>query len=351
MNETPVGQFDSGKAARLRTQAVDAFQAQARKIARYMYAWLLVCILFAALCMQLFFRSTDVQSWILYAVVFLVMFESTVLVKLWYWVVNSKLGILREVKLLRLDLAAQKGSMDALEEMARVEEPFRPKCLSKWESRAWRAAIIAGALLIGVIIGTRGQGGCILRAPSIHDIRGTVTLNADGMGQGQGEWEMQNRGFAPLTEFPLCNGGAVTETKLIPASESPYTDGLGRKLAVRREPAGVNHRDVIQFVEPVAPLARFTLRFPGPGQVYATREGDVWTVKQTLGPSSIRTRYNYTIMLPAGADIVSAEPTPKDQVQQDGKWVLHLEAAAKGGAQWSYTVRYRLPEQSPQAGR
>jgi hypothetical protein len=353
MNETqsnsaaqhPAGGFDPEKAARLRSQTLDKFQAKGRTVERYLCAWLLICLAFAAIVLWMFFKSSNVQSWILFGVLFLVMFESTVLLKLWYWVVNSKLATLREIKLLRMDLAVQKGSMDALEELARTEPPgVLAWVLSRLERVIWRTAIIFLASLIAVIIATSGNLCYLFTASRADEVRTSITLNADGAGDERTEWEMQNRSLATLTEFPLYNGGSVTETKMIPATESPYTDGFGRKLAVRREPAGPNHRDVIQFVEPVPPFARFTLKFSvlSPWQTHATREGDVWTLKETLGPSSLRRHYSYTIALPPAVEIVAADPEPGSQEVRDGNRILHFEAESGAGQKWSYAVKYRF---------
>jgi len=303
MNETQpksAAGFDPQRASQLRAQALDRFQAQARKLSRHAFVWLLICMVFACFTMLLFTSSTDVKSWIFYAVLFLVMIESTIL-KLWYWVVSSKLAVLRQVKLLRMDLALQRGATETLEELAAFESPLQPMGLSKWERRIWRAAVMALAIVLGVVVATsQGNLRFLLPALSVSSLRNTVTLNADGSAQQQLEWEMQNRSLAPLTEFPLSNGGSVSQTTLIPASDSPYSDALGRKLAVRREPAGPNHRDMIQFVEPVRPFARFTLKSSslGPWHTRATRDGDVWTVGATLGPSSSKVRYAQTIVLP-----------------------------------------------------
>ena len=147
--------FDPEKAARLRAQALDTFQAKNRLILRMTWAYLLLCLWLAYACIRLFFASTDTQSWILYGVLFLVMIEGTILIRLWYWIANTKLANLREIKLLRMDLALQKGSMETLEEVARVESPVRAYGVSKAEHYAWRAATLIAALLIGFQIGGR----------------------------------------------------------------------------------------------------------------------------------------------------------------------------------------------------
>jgi hypothetical protein len=158
-NTPHVPGFDPEKAARLRSQALDTFQSKNRLILRMTWAYLVLCLWLAYAIIRLFFASTDTQSWILYGVLFLVMIEATILIRLWYWIANSKLATLREIKLLRMDLALQKGSMETLEEVARVESPLRSFGVSKAEHYAWRAATIVAAALIGFQIGGRGTLG------------------------------------------------------------------------------------------------------------------------------------------------------------------------------------------------
>lgn len=156
------GKFDSDRAAQLRSQILDAFQSRNRKIGRITAAYLLVLIFMAWLCLHLFFNtSNNVQLWILYAVLFLVMFEGTILIKLWYWVVTSQLGILREIKVLRMDMGLQKGSMEVLEEVARMESPVRSGEVSKWERYIWRTAILLVSTLLGLEIGLRVAMGVV----------------------------------------------------------------------------------------------------------------------------------------------------------------------------------------------
>lgn len=55
--------------------------------------------------------ASETRSQIIYAVVIIVMIVSQALMKLWYWVVNSKWEVLKELKELRLQLMnLQKGN-------------------------------------------------------------------------------------------------------------------------------------------------------------------------------------------------------------------------------------------------
>jgi len=58
-----------------------------------------------------------------------------------------------------------------------------------------------------------------------------------------------------------------------------------------------------------------------------------------------RNVYRDTVVLPTGAELVSAEPAPVSQEQRDGKTALHFEGERGSGAKWICVVKYRLPAQ------
>ncbi|MDD5328227.1 MAG: hypothetical protein PHY02_10530 [Phycisphaerae bacterium] len=53
--------------------------------------------------------ATDTRGMFLWLILFMIGFNSTILMKLWYWVVNTKLSILKEIKELQLQIADQAG--------------------------------------------------------------------------------------------------------------------------------------------------------------------------------------------------------------------------------------------------
>ena len=55
--------------------------------------------------MLVFVAESNTKTLIALAALFIVSFEVTVLMKLWYWVVNTRLLLVREVKEMRLELA------------------------------------------------------------------------------------------------------------------------------------------------------------------------------------------------------------------------------------------------------
>ena len=57
----------------------------------------------------------NTRGMILWAIFLMIGFNSTVLMKLWYWVVDAKLNILKEVKQLQLQIAELTGKEQPIE--------------------------------------------------------------------------------------------------------------------------------------------------------------------------------------------------------------------------------------------
>ncbi|HOW63902.1 MAG TPA: hypothetical protein P5186_00745 [Candidatus Paceibacterota bacterium] len=335
----PAGSFDAERAARLRTQAQDAFLARYRKIERITWIYLLGCLLVAWGCVRQFLAADDVRSWIVWSVLFILAFETTVLMKLWYWVVNTKLAVLREIKLLRLDLALQRGAAEVLDDIARVESPAKAPGLSKGERYAWLGGLILVSLVCGIGVGR--QVDRHYRAAGQMTAERVITVAADGAARVEATYELANTTSRALKDFTIYSGGAIINTQSIPAEASPWTDGQGRKLAVRREPdpRGPNRRDVIQLLDPVPPGQRFKLS--NIFAVSARRENGDWVLALDQNWGYRRNFYRDTLVLPPGAELVSAEPAPGSQEQRNGQTVLRFEAERGRGEKWICTVKYR----------
>lgn len=58
---------------------------------------------------HLFSQSQNTKDMLVHTIIILILAESTVLVKLWYWVLNAKYGMLKEIKQLQLQIAELSG--------------------------------------------------------------------------------------------------------------------------------------------------------------------------------------------------------------------------------------------------
>ena len=98
------GTFDASKASELRKKAIGKFEAALKKIARTAMGYVLVLSPLAVFCAVRSLTAPDTQDMLLYAIVFVVALEKMLMVRLWYWVTNNKISVLKEVKLLRMEM-------------------------------------------------------------------------------------------------------------------------------------------------------------------------------------------------------------------------------------------------------
>ena len=100
--------FDAAKAKTLRKETVQMFEDKLKKVYRYAWLYLIICVAAGGVAGACFGVSASLGStWgmIASAVIFLGAGQSMVTIKLWYWIMNNKLNVLREIKQLQLQIA------------------------------------------------------------------------------------------------------------------------------------------------------------------------------------------------------------------------------------------------------
>ena len=105
-------QFDASKAQTLRKETVQMFEDKLKKVYRYSLSYLIICVAVCSVAGACFGLSAGLGStWgmIASAVIFLGALQSMVTIKLWYWIMNNKLNVLREMKQLQLQIAELAG--------------------------------------------------------------------------------------------------------------------------------------------------------------------------------------------------------------------------------------------------
>ena len=105
-------QFDASKAQTLRKETVQMFEDKLKKVYRYSRSYLIICVAVCSAAGACFGLSAGLGStWgmIASAVIFLGAGQSMVTIKLWYWIMNNKLNMLREMKQLQLQIAELAG--------------------------------------------------------------------------------------------------------------------------------------------------------------------------------------------------------------------------------------------------
>ena len=105
------GDFNIAKSETLRKETVQMFEDKLKKVKLWTWAFLLIYVIIIAggisglLVNLLITKNTNAM--LISAVVVLIAHEGTVLIKLWYWVLNTKYDVLKELKQLQLQIAEQ----------------------------------------------------------------------------------------------------------------------------------------------------------------------------------------------------------------------------------------------------
>jgi hypothetical protein len=110
-----LGSPDTERSASLRKEMVQMYEEKLKKVEGYARQWIWITVGICAsggilMGLGAVFSTTIVISG---AVVIVVAIELQMLVKLWYWQMNTKLALLKELKELRLQLASGQELSDS----------------------------------------------------------------------------------------------------------------------------------------------------------------------------------------------------------------------------------------------
>jgi hypothetical protein len=102
------GNFDSAKSETLRKEMVRMqYDKSMRRVKWIFWIYFILCL---GMMVGGYFglrSAEDTKGMFLWMIFFMIGFNSTILMKLWYWVANTKLSLLKEVKQLQLQIAEQ----------------------------------------------------------------------------------------------------------------------------------------------------------------------------------------------------------------------------------------------------
>jgi hypothetical protein len=104
------GDFDVAKSETLRKEIVQMWYDENLRRAKLVF-WI-----FFLLCLGMMgagyigLRSaTDTRGMLLWVIFFMIGFNSTILMKLWYWVVHTRINLQKDLKQIQLQIAEQSG--------------------------------------------------------------------------------------------------------------------------------------------------------------------------------------------------------------------------------------------------
>ncbi|MFA5251188.1 MAG: DUF6768 family protein [Phycisphaerae bacterium] len=103
------GVFDIAKSETARKETVQMFDDNMRKVKIVYWICILLCLGMMGTGYIGLRSAADTRDMLLCVILFMIGFNSTILMKLWYWVVSSKYKVLEEIKRLQLQIAEQVG--------------------------------------------------------------------------------------------------------------------------------------------------------------------------------------------------------------------------------------------------
>lgn len=108
------GDFDVARGETLRKETVRMFYDNMRNVKIVFWIGMVISLAIIIIgALGIHYNTGRYITWALFTA--LVGFNSTILLKLWYWVMSSKLSILKELKQLQLQIAEQAGKKPPVE--------------------------------------------------------------------------------------------------------------------------------------------------------------------------------------------------------------------------------------------
>lgn len=327
--------FDRERAQKVKEEAAKMFGAKLARVERVTWAYLAGCAALGVFAGVRFFSGAATKELIIYGVLFLLAIETQVLIKLWYWIMNSKLGVLKELKQMRLEAGEPSSqppppAAEETDESAARLSAAAPG-LSTWERRAW----LIGIIVIAGTIGFAAERPSRLLKPVMTGER-YVTLAENGNGSVLTKMSFCHEDMVPMTTFRFHAPGPVPSS-----ADVRLFDERGRELPVRFEPTESGHWSVWAFSEPVMPGETSSLKMTG--SAAARKEGSVWVYESDWSWGYRSNLYRETVMLPAGAQIVSVTPEPEMRFRCADSPGVRFREQRGPNETFRYTIKYRLP--------
>jgi hypothetical protein len=315
------GELDSSRDKDLQEKVMGRFRAKMRRVERYMLLTLLICGGLAGGAISVLLSTSNTQLMLAYGIVFLVTFETTILIRLWYWIANNKLSVLKEIQLLRLG-ASTAPEFDA----GTILPGKRERYLPKWERRMYGA--IGAILLIAVLV--ISTIGFTDRADST--VREITVLAPDGSGKDViYQSGKQGSMVQPATSFEFYTGANFE------AGNIKWYDDKDRELPVVKNKDGDNIRYTIFLIDPQCTNTRREFK----SERLAKVENGLWTYNTDYYSSS-PVDHVQKLILPAEAAVENVTPKPLS-IEKTGEGLTILwQLKTKAKEKYERKVQYRL---------
>ncbi len=99
---------ESSKELGMKNEIMGEFDNKVKTVKWITWMFLVIEIAIMIAASNYFFVATSTKNMLLAVVLFLIGFNSTILMKLWYWIVNSRIRVQKDIKELKFLLAENK---------------------------------------------------------------------------------------------------------------------------------------------------------------------------------------------------------------------------------------------------
>jgi len=346
--------LDGAAGEEFRQALLRRFERARKKLVIHATAWIAVGIVLVFAGVYGLLSSVSTRSMLLATAILLIGYESTVLIKLWYWTVDSKLAMLKEIK--RLQILAAGGALpeDGSEKGGAADEGVA-STLDRVSMRRLGWIVGAGLAVVGGICGV------VFLAPLHHAHPGREILyrseydaraSADGSLLVTGRMTHTYVGIRPLQTILMLSPGELHDVV--------WRDAQGSVLdhEVEEQPDGYLYR--VRLAHTVYREEDVDLRVTWAARGALRNEDGVWTF---LAPAPWRDgiwpRHDLTwypggygdgrsvqsfLTLPERTAPESISHQPFMQWTEDGRTVLYYREPQKIAEEQEIRVTYRLPE-------
>lgn len=291
------GAYDSEKAKELRTKMVGTFEAKMRKVERCFWVYMCLCCWLVVFTLFHFMQSSSTKALLFYGILMLVFFETTILMKLWYWIMNNKISVLKAIKQIELGGTA---ADDNSKKGKALQGPLAG--LSRRERAVWWVVLITGGLIVGAVKGAE-IGGAVdpwrLDAGGTLSSQGRITLSPDGSG-------------TEVTEMSFVYDGTLARRGFIfhvpKSAKIRFTDTRGQELPHTTSPQNGHVRYGVRLPRPVMPGRRISYTRLAEFPNSAIEEDGLWTYSGDVSYGYDTNEISQTVVLPEGAEVVSVNP-------------------------------------------
>jgi hypothetical protein len=327
------GNFDAERARRAAAEAGSWFDSRMRWAARVMLLRAVVLLAVCEFAVVSFCFAFSMKMMLGCALLLLVALGMLGFVAIRWVVADGKLGLLKEIKLLRLQQMGCPADSLAPPDRETVPTGVSPlRTLSRWEGTAW------GVALAVVAIGSAYFTNWLMLSQGrlIHESH--VTLTPDGAGSQVFKVSYPYLGLSPLTSASTYTGAgtyAITQ----------WIDDHGRELPLRVSTVDRNRRYTVEFVEPVMPSEQVSYTLKAMSPQMAEKQGDAWMYRGDPMYGCGTNVFLATVDLPPGARIVYVDPPPARQsVSPAGLPRVVFQGTRGQNEKFVHTIVYRLPQ-------